>query len=531
MKKLYSNIKLILPNRNMGLNNLFFILLFLFLFSVHTYANYSTPGTGRNWNLDSLVANSSGNVTYSGGIYFINDTLIVSASDTIKININATVKVSQLVVMNFLGTLIINPPDSVKITAIDTTQSFYELRLDSTSDASIIKKLIFEYSFNGIRMLDSSPLIDSCIIRNNCIGNTSVTATAINLFRSNAVIQNSKIYNNYRVAIGGGANIANAPQILNNLIYNNNSGNGNVPQINLGTSGSGTTLIKGNTITGLYNNTGGIATLPIGALSIRIENNIIKFNRYGIAIGNVNTIAVITGNIIDSNNINPNANTGGSGINFNGNSTLTAVVSRNFIRGNLWGITIQVSAKPNIGNLNNTDTSDDGRNTIYGNKHNDSTFDLYNNTADSIYAQNNYWGSSNIDTIESHIFHKPDNAALGFVNYVPFLSDPIGIINVTEQTPSSFKLYNAYPNPFNPETKIKFDLPKSSIFLSDPKGIMVRLKIYDVSGREVETLLNNYIQPGRYEVAWNASGYASGVYFVTLSTVNFNSTRKLILLK
>ena len=105
--------------------------------------------------------------------------------------------------MNFLGTLIVNPPDSVKFTAIDTTQKFYELRLDSTSDASVLRKMIFEYSINGIRILDSSPLIDSCVIRNNCTGNTSVTATAINLFRSNAVIQNSKIYNNYRVAIGG----------------------------------------------------------------------------------------------------------------------------------------------------------------------------------------------------------------------------------------------------------------------------------------------------------------------------------------
>ena len=310
-----------------------------------------------------------------------------------------------------------------------------------------------------------------------------------------------------------------------------------MPQINLGTSGSGTTLIKGNTITGLYNNTGGIATLPIGALSIRIENNIIKFNRYGIAIGNVNTIAVITGNVIDSNNINPNANTGGSGINFNGNSTLTAIVSRNYIRGNLWGITIQVSAKPNIGNLNNNDTTDDGRNTIYGNVHNDSTFDLYNNTPDSISAQNNYWGTANLDTIEAHIFHKPDNPALGFVNYLPVLSDPIGIIQLSNQIPSSFKLYNAFPNPFNPVTKIKFDIPTP---FSPPfqkgrnersSGGFVRLIIYDINGREVKTLLYKYLTPGKYEVLWNASGFASGIYFYTLSSSEFNETRKLILLK
>src|SRR5258706_3548488 len=143
------------------------LFVFIFMFSIHAYANYTTPGTGRNWNFDSLVAYSSGNVTYTGGIYFVNDTVIVSASDTLKILQNAELRLAPVTQFYFLGTLIINPPDSVKITSIDTTQKFYELRLDSTSDASILKKMIFEYSTNGIRLLDTSPLIDSCIIRNN----------------------------------------------------------------------------------------------------------------------------------------------------------------------------------------------------------------------------------------------------------------------------------------------------------------------------------------------------------------------------
>src|SRR5690349_8413977 len=224
------------------------ILLALICFT-NIYSNYSTPGSGVSWSLTDLVTNSGGVVTFSSGTYFINDTLIVTSPDTIKILSNATVKLAQNVAFNTLGTLIINPPDSVKFTSIDTTLKFQELRLDDLSDASVIRKLIFEYSFNGFRMLDSSPLIENCTFRYNCLG-ASTTSTAISLFRSNAIIRNCKIYRNYRVGIAGGSNIANAPQILNNEIYENNVSNGNVPQINLGQSGSGTTIIRGNTITG-----------------------------------------------------------------------------------------------------------------------------------------------------------------------------------------------------------------------------------------------------------------------------------------
>src|SRR5438874_12068376 len=152
----------------------YFILLLL-LSAHNSYSNYISPGTGKNWTLDSLVAYSAGDVTYSGGIYFVNDTVYVSASDTLKILNNTTVKIAYQVTFNFVGTLIINPPDSVKITSIATIQKFYELRLDSLSDASILRKLIFEFSFNGMRLNDTNPLIDSCIIRYNCGGNSSIT--------------------------------------------------------------------------------------------------------------------------------------------------------------------------------------------------------------------------------------------------------------------------------------------------------------------------------------------------------------------
>lgn len=92
------------------------------------------------------------------------------------------------------------------------------------------------------------------------------------------------------------------------------------------------------------------------------------------------------------------------------------------------------------------------------------------------------------------------------------------VVNVIK----SFYLSQNYPNPFNPSTKIKFELPKSSFTI---------LKIFDVLGREISTLVKEQLKAGKYEAEWNASRYPSGVYFYQLKTEEFTDTKKMILLK
>lgn len=488
-----------------------------------TFALYTTPGTGKSWNLDSLVANSSGHITFSSGIYYINDTLVVSQSDTIKIFNNATIKLGNLTFLNIYGTLLVNPPDSVKFTAIDTSQKHIGIKLDSLADASILRKMIFEYG-NSIRMLDCSILIDSCIIRYNNFYVSGLQSGAISFYRSNSTISNCKIFQNRRAAIVSGSNIASSPVIINNLIYENDTENGNYPQINLGAASSSPVIIRGNTIRGLYPMSGGISFLPIGSVpSLIIENNIIKKNRYGIALQNTNINAYINNNIIDSNNVQGLPTQGGSGININGAASLNIVCTRNTIRWNLWGVTVQNLAKPNFGNLSNPDTSDNGLNKIYANGHNDTIFDFYFNvtTTDTLKAENNYWGTTNHDSIEAHIWHQTDIPTLGFVDYYPFRT-VTGIINNYSETPDGYKLLNAYPNPFNPSTNIEYRIANSGF---------VTLKIFDILGKEIVTLVNENQTPGNYNIKWNASNYSNGVYFYRLTANSFSDTKKLILLK
>ena len=108
----------------------------------------------------------------------------------------------------------------------------------------------------------------------------------------------------------------------------------------------------------------------------------------------------------------------------------------------------------------------------------------------------------------------------------------------TEQ-PTEFHLYQNYPNPFNPTTTIKYTIPADLFPLPGElapiyRGVgggLVTLKIYDILGREVATLVNEQQRPGIYNVKLDASGLASGVYYCRLQTGSYSETRKMVLLR
>jgi photosystem II stability/assembly factor-like uncharacterized protein len=98
----------------------------------------------------------------------------------------------------------------------------------------------------------------------------------------------------------------------------------------------------------------------------------------------------------------------------------------------------------------------------------------------------------------------------------------IGIQPISSEIPNQFSLYQNFPNPFNPTTKIKFQIAKSGD---------VKLVIFDVLGREAATLVNENLNPGTYEVTWDAGRYPSGVYFYRLITQDYSETKKMVFLK
>jgi uncharacterized delta-60 repeat protein len=109
-------------------------------------------------------------------------------------------------------------------------------------------------------------------------------------------------------------------------------------------------------------------------------------------------------------------------------------------------------------------------------------------------------------------------------------SQNIGIKRISSEVPDRYALYQNYPNPFNPTTKIKFEIPDFPL-MKGVRGMSVRLTIYDILGRGIAPLVNQPLQPGSYEVEWDASNYPSGVYFYRLQANDFMKTMKMVLIK
>jgi hypothetical protein len=125
-------------------------------------------------------------------------------------------------------------------------------------------------------------------------------------------------------------------------------------------------------------------------------------------------------------------------------------------------------------------------------------------------------GTANVQ-IQVGTFHNPSRDTLNFVAIV----EPSAVENEGEQ-PNEFFLAQNYPNPFNPSTNIEFGLGEAGF---------VTLKIYDVLGREIADIVNEYKIAGNYEINFNDVELSSGIYIYRLVTNNFTESRKMILEK
>jgi hypothetical protein len=103
-----------------------------------------------------------------------------------------------------------------------------------------------------------------------------------------------------------------------------------------------------------------------------------------------------------------------------------------------------------------------------------------------------------------------------------FIVGTTSITTISTDIPKEFKLFNNYPNPFNPTTDIKYDLPKSGV---------VSLKVYDINGRLVKELVNQMQIAGSYRARFEASNLSSGIYFYQLTAGEFKAQNKMLLIK
>ena len=145
-----------------------------------------------------------------------------------------------------------------------------------------------------------------------------------------------------------------------------------------------------------------------------------------------------------------------------------------------------------------------------------------NLSASTLAAQDNYWGTTDSTEINAMI--------KGAVDWMPYLSEEPGQTEISapaEKRPTRFTLYAGYPNPFNAQTTIRFDIVRSAA---------IEMKIYDMLGRSLRQWQWQQLEPGRYEQVWDGRdqdgrAVATGVYFYQLRTAEFTGTGRLLLLR
>ncbi len=138
--------------------------------------------------------------------------------------------------------------------------------------------------------------------------------------------------------------------------------------------------------------------------------------------------------------------------------------------------------------------------------------------------------TSGVTGLHHFDFNKVNNIICGYAvssnGSVIKLADSVLILTNTNsnirETPTEYKLYQNYPNPFNPFTKIKFRIPSSGY---------VSLKVYDINGRLVKTIVSGELKPNIYEYVFDAVNLSSGVYFYRIETTAFSDIKRMILVK
>ena len=160
------------------------------------------------------------------------------------------------------------------------------------------------------------------------------------------------------------------------------------------------------------------------------------------------------------------------------------------------------------------------RKFISNNGGTDSSLTIRRSQLDS--AASNFGGSDSLLCSWTAWAYSDSDSLQGGTSLIIIKRNSTGITNISSVIPNKFELGNNYPNPFNPVTNFKFDLPKNT---------EVSIIVYDAQGKEIAELINSKLDAGSYTYQWNAQNAASGIYFYRMKAGEFVSTKRMILIK
>lgn len=398
------------------------------VFEMEVTDEFITDGTGEDITFDYLSQFEVTGVTTTDYGYHLASSFTVAENDVLTMKEEKHITADSGVTIYIEGTLDLGGEELVSFEKMseedDDVVIFFTGDLEAGGQVTNMVFYGVYFKYYGADDVDVTNCFFEGVTSNNSVFNLGGDGTI--------TIDGCEFSENAYPAISGAANIATGLVFSNNYLYKNCWNATNKPQINVTVGGYKKVEIKNNEVVGPAEITtnGGIAVSNMvnieGTNKVLIEGNDVQDNRYGITLyGAMN--ATINDNYLLNNNYESNAMNGGSGLSFYYMGTeLNIMMSGNHIEGHFWGITnisMTGTSGPNLnlGNLEDDDNYNPGGNVFINNGNNGVLYDLYNNSANTVYAQGNTWNVEVQDqeSIEEVIFHKNDNSALGEVIFMP----------------------------------------------------------------------------------------------------------------
>ena len=419
------------------------------------FAQYTTAGDGTTYTFKTLSETAGSGVTQTDAkTYVIANDLTVAAGDELTLGQDyadgMTVRFADKVTLTIEGKATLTPPASADglVTFTKNTEGDvpYGIKLagGATEAPVALNSLRFEY-LGLMNYSQSDVTIDGCEFYSHNGAQSSALFLASTTAQTN--VRDCDFSLCSKAAIGGAANYSCKAWIHNCTFSQNSQNNQNIPQLNLTASGSIT--IEGCVIQGdpTKNKVGGIGVsnfLSQTGCQLRVTGCTITDNRYGIGtVGPIEQVR-IEGNTLTDNRYETNPMNGGSGISlYDPYLQTSAVIADNHIEGSLWGVTVIGCKEVNMGRADRTDSDSRGGNVFKDNGNNGQLYDLYNNSAITVYAQNNTWNvaEQTQEEIEKVIYHKADDETLGEVIYWPAASAETAIGGISRQSSAAGDCY------------------------------------------------------------------------------------------
>jgi len=459
------------------------LLMALILSALHISA-FTTSGNGNTYTLDILSENDdSGVIRFDDGddvMYMISGTVTIAKGDRFVMDDGVRVEFDDK------ATLVIEGEADFRLTkgstfdsASDNNDEVRPVGIQVTNTKGVTPFANCTFYQVGLRNGSTQGMTLSHCAFYRCNGAIGQGALTMGTDGAPFTLTDCHFEENAKAAIAGAANYRNPLVVERCTFVRNGAANGNTPQLNLTVADS--VVVRHCTIEGNPENTmvGGIVVANLmsytGTYTTRIEECRITNCRFGIATY-LHQNAYLVNNTLIDNNRETNAMNGGSGINvYDPYQTQYTYVEGNHIEGSLWGITLVGGKEANLGRTDvaATDTRyNPGRNVFKNNGNGGVLYDLYNNSANTVYAQGNIWNvaSQTQANIEKVVYHKADNASLGEVVFMP-AGDATTISSISKSDAADLEIVDLCGRPVKARGSID-NLP-SGIYIVNGHKVIV----------------------------------------------------------